>query len=166
MAAGASRCRLGLGTTVYVYLPRAETPATSERPALIRRSSVVHQGAVVPIVDDDHAVRATTASLLAALGYRVVEVSKGAEALDELESGGPVDALLTGVVMPGMTGPELARRALIVQPNLPVVFISGYSDPDALSGTGGFVHPVRKPTRPEELMEQLEAAMNGASIAA
>jgi signal transduction histidine kinase/ActR/RegA family two-component response regulator len=157
---------LGQGTAVYVYLPRAGTTAASDLPALIRRAGVVHQGAVVLVVDDDHAVRATLASLLAALGYRVVEVSNGAEALDELESGGPVDVLLTDVVMPGMTGPELARRAVIVQPNLPVVFISGYSDPDALSGTGGIVHLVRKPARPEELVEQLEAAMNGANMAA
>jgi CheY-like chemotaxis protein len=117
----------------------------------------------VLVVDDDHGVRATTAALLAELGYGVLEAGSGAEALVVLEEEQPIDLLLTDVVMPGMTGPELARRARQEFPNLPIVFISGYSDPNALSGTGGLVHLVRKPARPEVLVEKIEDALAGAA---
>ncbi|MGH7155499.1 MAG: response regulator, partial [Acetobacteraceae bacterium] len=156
--------RRGDGTTVHVYLPRAGSIPVSGPLAQARRAPMaVRADAMVLVVDDDHAVRTTTASLLAELGYRVLEAGSGAEALDELENGDPADVLLTDVVMPGMTGPELARRARMLHPHLPIVFISGYSDPDALLGAEGFVHLVRKPARPEDLVEKLELALSEAA---
>ena len=151
--------RPGCGTSVHVYLPRAA--AGTVRPVELPRRQ--RAGPVSPacvlVVDDDHAVRATTAALLAELGYFVLEAGGGPEALVVLEEEQPINLLLTDVVMPGMTGPELARRARQAFPDLPVVFISGYSDPDALSGAAGFVHLVRKPARPEELVEKIESAL-------
>ncbi|HEX5326464.1 MAG TPA: response regulator, partial [Acetobacteraceae bacterium] len=149
----------GEGTAVLVYLPRAGSNARGivERPR--RRRALPVSPATVLVVDDDHAVRATTAALLAELGYGVLEAGSGDEALLVLAEEQPIELLLTDVVMPGMTGPELARRAHSEHPRLPVVFISGYSDPDALSGAAGFVHLVRKPARPEDLVEKIEAAL-------
>ncbi|HSU05782.1 MAG TPA: response regulator, partial [Acetobacteraceae bacterium] len=149
----------GAGTAVHVYLPHADPNALRlpDRPR--REPTAPVSAACVLVVDDDHAVRATTAALLAALGYGVMEAGSGTDALVVLEEEQPIHVLLTDVVMPGMTGPELARRARQQFPNLPVVFISGYSDPDALSGAGGFVHLVRKPARPEDLVEKIESAL-------
>ncbi len=151
--------RPGHGTTVRVYLPRAAPGAARVAEPRRREASAPVSSACVLVVDDDHAVRTTTAALLATLGYGVLEAGSGTEALAVLEEEQPINLLLTDVVMPGMTGPELARRARQQFPNLPVVFISGYSDPDALSGAGGFVYLVRKPARPEDLVAKIEAAL-------
>ena len=60
------------------------------------------------VVDDDQAVRATTAAPLAEMGYHVLESGRGAEVVEVLEEEQPIHVLLTDVAMPGMTGPELA----------------------------------------------------------
>ncbi len=153
----------GQGTAVHVYLPRATTDAVRlpELPARTPGDAV--SAACVLVVDDDHAVRATTAALLAEMGYHVLEAGDGSEAMEVLEEEQPIHVLLTDVVMPGMTGPELARRARQKFPHLAVVFISGYSDPDALSGSGGLVYLVRKPARPQDLVERIETALHSQS---
>ncbi len=153
----------GQGTALHVYLPRATTDAVRlpELPARTPGDAVT--AACVLVVDDDHAVRATTAALLAEIGYHVLEAGDGGEAMEVLEEEQPIHLLLTDVVMPGMTGPELARRARQKFPHLAVVFISGYSDPDALSGSGGLVYLVRKPARPQDLVEKIETALHSQS---
>ncbi len=150
--------RPGAGTAVFVFLPAAATQA--ERPDRQPRNSGDVTPAHVLVVDDDHAVRATTAALLSELGYDVYEASGGDDALDALECEPPIDLMLTDVVMPGMTGPELARQARLRYPHLPVVFISGYSDPNSLSGAEGFTDLVRKPARPEVLVQAIESALS------
>ena len=150
----------GQGTAVHVYLPRATTGAVRSPEPPVRATDDAVSAACVLVVDDDHAVRATTAALLAEMGYHVLEAGSGGEALEVLEEEQPIHVLLTDVVMPGMTGPELARLARQRFPNLAVVFITGYSDPDALSGTGGLVYLVRKPARPQDLVEKIEAALH------
>jgi CheY-like chemotaxis protein len=153
----------GQGTAVHVYLPPAPTGAVRSPDPPVRAPGDAVSAACVLVVDDDHAVRATTAALLAEVGYHVLEAGSGSEAMDVLEEEQPIHVLLTDVVMPGMTGPELARRARQQFSNLAVVFISGYSDPDALSGTGGLVYLVRKPARPQDLVEKIEIALHSHS---
>ncbi len=99
----------GVGTTVHVYLPPAagHVEQTERRGAEHSEITPAH----ILVVDDDEAVRTTTAALLSQIGYDVYEASNGAEALDALDCEPPVDVLLTDVVMPGMSGPDLARRA-------------------------------------------------------
>ncbi|HKD76902.1 MAG TPA: response regulator, partial [Ktedonobacterales bacterium] len=129
---------------------------------------VMHQArrgsAKVLLVDDDDAVRIITTDLLIGLGYTVKEAANGATALELLDRGAQVDVLLTDVVMPGMSGPELARRVRAMRPGLPIVFISGYSEPDGLA-EGSLGHLVRKPFRVAQLQEQLEAAIEQARTA-
>jgi len=153
----------GQGTAVHVYLPPATTEAVRSPDPPVRAPGDAVSAACVLVVDDDHAVRATTAALLAEVGYHVLEAGNGGEAMEVLEEEQPIHVLLTDVVMPGMTGPELARWGRQRFPNLAVVFISGYSDPDALSGTGGFVYLVRKPARPQDLVEKIETALHSQS---
>ena len=149
----------GAGTTVSVYLPCATVPI--ERPAA-RIGGGNEQGsshAAILVVDDDDAVRATTADILAGLGYAVLQAADGSAALELLGRSAAVDVLLTDVVMSGMSGPELARQARTSRPQLPIVFISGYADP---AGIAGDVRPhrlVRKPFRPTDLRDQIEAAL-------
>jgi signal transduction histidine kinase len=149
----------GRGTTVSVFLPRAVSRA--ERPAArsVDAAEQKTSPAVVLAVDDDAAVRTTTADILKGLGYSVLQAASGEAALELLQQDGMIDVLLTDVVMMGMSGPELARRARLSQPRLPVVFISGYADPAGIA-EDVLLHPlVRKPFRPPDLRAQIEAAL-------
>ena len=82
----------------------------------------------VLVVEDDEDVRAYTVGILRELGYRVIEAYDGATALKLLERGDlTINLLLTDVVMPLMSGSELADRARLLLPDLKVLFISGYT---------------------------------------
>jgi signal transduction histidine kinase len=149
----------GKGTTVSVFLPRAKIE--NRRPAA-RPAEASQQGtsqALVLAVDDDDAVRTTTADILKGLGYSVVQAASGEAALELLDQHGMIDVLLTDVVMPGMSGAELARRARTSHPRLPIVFISGYADPEGIAGDTLLHRLVRKPFRPSDLRRQVEAAI-------
>jgi CheY-like chemotaxis protein len=150
----------GKGTAISVFLPRAMAPAEradarSTEPSEQRRIS----RAVVLVVDDDEAVRATTADILTSLGYDVLQAASGDAALAVLINGSVIDVLLTDVVMTGMSGPELARRARALQPLMPIVFISGYADLAGSEGDQRLHQLVRKPFRPADLRAQIEAAL-------
>ena len=149
----------GKGTTVSVFLPRAKIE--NRRPAA-RPAEASQQGtsqALVLAVDDDDAVRTTTADILKGLGYSVVQAASGEAALELLDQDGMIDVLLTDVVMPGMSGAELARRARTSHPRLPIVFISGYADTEGIAGDTLLHRLVRKPFRPSDLRRQVEAAI-------
>ncbi len=151
------------GTTVHVYLPRAA--AMAARPAVPPPSSFVGGTARVLLVDDDDAVRDTTAVTLERLGYVVIQADGAAAALRILDAASDVHLLLTDVAMPGVSGPELARQAMRLRPGLPVVFISGFADPEQLAGEAGMQRLVRKPFRAAALAAQIERALAEASVA-
>ena len=111
------------------------------------------------IVDDDDAVRRTTAEILTGLGYAVVQAASGRAALQLLDENGMIEVLLTDVVMTGMSGPDLARQARVAHPYLAIVFISGYADPAGVGGDGRSYRLIRKPFRPLDLRRQIEAAL-------
>jgi GAF domain-containing protein/anti-sigma regulatory factor (Ser/Thr protein kinase) len=122
----------GRGTTVRVTLP---LPAGSEPPA--------QPAAVLPrrplrilLVDDEEEVRNALAEMLASRGHRVLTAGGGAEALRRLEEDSGVDLLLTDLVMPGMTGWELAGAASARRPGLPVGVVTGWGDvPESTPGS-------------------------------
>jgi signal transduction histidine kinase len=120
----------GQGTTVSLFFPIAPPltaapvvpPASGPARAAARRARIL-------LVEDEAAVRETTAQMLDRAGYDVIVAATPEAALacfQQRPSG--VDLLLTDVVMPGMQGPELAERLLAKRPELPVVFVSGYSE--------------------------------------
>jgi CheY-like chemotaxis protein len=113
----------------------------------------------VLLVDDDPLVRETTAAVLRDFGYQVREASGGAEALDLLRRDERIEVLLTDVVMPGMNGAELVRRALDARPGLAVLFMSGYAAPEEITGALRRHRLVRKPFLPADLATQIEAAL-------
>jgi signal transduction histidine kinase len=151
----------GKGTSVSVLLPRAATPpqpAPSQPAGTIEARS---SRATILLVDDDDAVRATTADVLYGLGYKVLQASGGREAIDVLHADNMIDVLLTDVVMPGMSGTALARHVRATWPKLPVVFISGYAEPEDIAGEH-LGRLVRKPFNVLDLRKQIEDAIDEA----
>lgn len=106
------------------------------------------------MAEDDPAVRESTVDMLSELGYRVLKAVDGQSALNVLESGVPVDLLFSDVVMPGpVTAPELAREARRAQPDIAVLFTSGYTQ-NAIIHHGRVdpgVELLSKPYRREQL---------------
>lgn len=87
-------------------------------------------GKVVLLVDDQKLIRLGATAMLEDAGYEVIEAESAAQALSLLESGKPLDVLVTDYAMPGMSGAALARAARILRPDLPVLLITGYSVED------------------------------------
>jgi CheY-like chemotaxis protein len=120
----------GQGTTVKIYLPRllSEPSGEEEEPRVTAGFETSPRQDTILVVEDDDDVRAYTVDCLRDLGYRVLEAHDGPSALRLLErQEDPVDLLFTDVVMPGMSGRELADEARKVQPDLRVLFTSGYT---------------------------------------
>jgi CheY-like chemotaxis protein len=112
----------------------------------------------VLVVDDDPAVREVTSSLLAQLGYRVIEAGSGGAALEVLDRHEDIDVLVVDFAMPGMNGAEVAREAKVRRPSLPVLFVTGYADTAVLSDPGE-EGVLRKPFREDELAAKLRAVL-------
>ncbi|HZM50687.1 MAG TPA: response regulator [Vicinamibacteria bacterium] len=116
----------GHGTTFKIHLPRVDQAPErlSPRPG----QAAAGQGTeTVLLVEDEDALRALLREVLESLGYRVLEAGLGAEALRiAREHRGPIHVLLTDLVMPQMTGRELADRLSCLRPDLKVLFMSGY----------------------------------------
>jgi len=116
----------GRGTTFKIHLPRVDQPAEplSPRPGQVTG----HGTETVLLVEDEGSVRALLREVLESLGYRVLEAGQGADALRVAqEHPGPIHLLLTDLVMPQMTGCELADRLCRLRPHLKVLFMSGYA---------------------------------------
>ncbi|MEP0846853.1 MAG: PAS domain S-box protein [Phycisphaerae bacterium] len=121
----------GAGSTFRICLPACdEPPVPAAMPAL--RSSRQGTEAIL-LVEDEPLIREVACGALRALGYTVLEAGSGAEALSVLrERGGPVELLVTDVVMPKMSGPELAADVRRQYPGARVLYLTGYA-PDMLS---------------------------------
>jgi two-component system cell cycle sensor histidine kinase/response regulator CckA len=144
----------GQGTVFRLFFPRvsAETPR-AEEPSPAAREPLPSRGTVL-VVEDEERVRRLTCRILEHYGYGVVEAADGPQALDLLRQNSPrVDALISDVVMPGMSGPDLAARARTERPDLPVLLLSGFTA-DELPGDvpqGSRQAFLQKPFSPEAL---------------
>ena len=119
---------VGRGTSFSVHFPRdAATRVPKRTPPPSRL--VVTGTETILLVEDADGVRAVARRILTRAGYHVVAASGGAEALALVaQHTGPLDLLLTDVVMPGISGPELARQIVALRPGLKVLCMSGYTD--------------------------------------
>ncbi len=119
----------GLGTTVKVYLPRSRETG---KPAPDRgevESGNPKLDARILLVEDNDEFRASTCEILASLGYAVSAARNGEQALAALEaSTAPIDLLITDVIMPGLSGVDLARRVREKIVTVPILFISAFND--------------------------------------
>src|SRR5215469_9281023 len=119
----------GEGTRFKIYLPAVQEPAEGPESAQRTRVEPLGGGETVLLVEDEDMVRNVTALLLESLGYRVLEAANGQQAMRLFEtSSEKIDLLITDVVMPDMTGQEVAEALLARDPSLTVIFQSGYTD--------------------------------------
>jgi signal transduction histidine kinase/ActR/RegA family two-component response regulator len=119
---------VGKGTTVSIYLPRTESAAEAVRlhPAVQRSEGEAHvPGARILLVEDDPRVRAATVGALEDLDYDPVACASGAEAIKVFESR-EFDLVISDVIMPEMTGPELIRHLKSTHGDFAVLFVTGY----------------------------------------
>jgi two-component system cell cycle sensor histidine kinase/response regulator CckA len=117
----------GLGSTFKVYLPRVAESVRQSGPG-DAGTAPARGSETILLVEDEESLRTLTRTMLEQDGYTVLEASRGNEAIEIARlHGGPIDLLLTDIVMPGMNGHEVARSLAQVRPGIKVVYMSGYS---------------------------------------
>lgn len=119
---------VGRGTRAELWLPVANGATVVAAPDAQPEASVSKRRLTLLFVDDDFLISLSTAALLEDLGHDVIKASSGAAALDVLNSGKPIDLLITDYAMPGMTGVQLAEAARKLRPDLPILLATGYAD--------------------------------------
>jgi PAS domain S-box-containing protein len=146
----------GAGTTVTLLLPRAVTPASG---ATEGRAPAASSGSeTILLIEDDDAVREIARRVLVRAGYAVVSARYGSEALELAEDDPTIAAVLSDVVMPGLSGPEVVARLQASRPELAAVFMSGYA-PESEGPLGG-AELVRKPFTAPQLLDALRRALD------
>jgi CheY-like chemotaxis protein len=153
----------GRGTTFKIYLPQAEPPAQTfvaplDAPGLPRGTETIL------LVEDDQALREMAATLLRRLGYTVFTAANGVEALSVKQQGncGHVDLLFTDVVMPHMSGKELADRVRMLFPHTKILFTSAYTE-NAVVNQGVLnkdMALLQKPFTPSALARRLREVLD------
>jgi PAS domain S-box-containing protein len=147
--------RVGAGAIFRILLPSSNK--ASSTPVPLRRDGVVRGSETVLLVEDDAAVRHLLAATLEQHGYRVLTAIHGLDALHQAgQTAQPIDLLITDVVMPELSGPELAQQLCRQRADLRVIFISGYTDDTLnshdLAAFGGIF--LQKPFLPYELVRK------------
>ena len=151
---------LGEGTTVTLFLPTTSDTVEEPQAWEPRRPSEREDQPVVLVAEDEPTIRALTKRMLSGQGYTVLTAASGIEALEISHSAKRIDVLLTDVIMPGMTGRELAATLSQERPGLPIVYMSGYSDQIVTSGVlDADILYLAKPFKPHELYELLSEAL-------
>jgi PAS domain S-box-containing protein len=119
---------LGKGTTFKIYLPRVDEPLEEIRKGVLK-DEFPSGNEMVLVVEDEEEVRKLILKILERQGYRILEASNGDDALLLHERhGSSIDLILVDVVMPGMSGSELAKRLMSLYPKMKVLYMSGYTD--------------------------------------
>jgi hypothetical protein len=152
---------VGLGSTFKVYLPRVDEERAVEPPE--RDKAPLRGNETILLVEDAEALRVMVREILEGAGYTVVECTGAQEAISRMASeAGRPRLLLTDVIMPKMSGPDLARALCAVRPELGVLFMSGYTD-EAIEGRGvlnaGALF-IQKPFTADALLRKVRAALD------
>ena len=155
---------VGQGTTVKLYLPRdqrGERPAAPEAMTEGEVTPVGAPGRIILVVEDEDALRAVSVETLRELGYTVRHAHDGPAALAVLQEIGSVDLLFTDIIMPGMNGRELADAAVKLQPNLKVLYTTGYTRTAVVNNgvVDAGVSLLSKPFTVEQLATRVYAAL-------
>lgn len=153
---------VGLGTIVKLYLPRAKGDVHTESPERAAPLRQYGRRETILLVEDDPDLRVYLTELLQDLNFVVHPASGADEALEYMGSGGTLDLLLTDVVMPGMNGRQLAENVRQALPEVPVLFMTGYSR-NVLIREGRLdqrLDVIHKPLSQTELGERVRAALD------
>ncbi len=157
---------LGRGTTFKVYLPRVE--GLVAEPETIGTASSLSGSEAILLVEDDEMVRELTRDILRKNGYTVLEAQDGDEALRiSREYDRPIHLMLADVVMPQMSGPQLAEQITPYQSNVKVLYMSGYTD-NAIHHHGVLdpgVNFIEKPFAVEALLQRIRQVLDLESLA-
>ena len=158
--------QLGQGTTFRVYVPRFAGDVTTQK---VVEEEVPSGSETVMLVEDEEAVRRVTEEMLRSAGYTVLAAADGSDALRQIESYPEVvDLLISDVVMPGMSGPQLADRVSKMRPDTRLLFVSGHTQ-DAIGHHGildeGLAF-LRKPFSMEVLLTKVREVLGGEGQAA
>ena len=154
----------GRGTTVKVYLPRVRDAGDAPRASAPVATEVLGGDETVLLVEDAAPVRTLARRSLEVRGYRVLDAADGPTALElSARHGGRIDILVTDVVMPGMSGRELAQRLAPERPGMKVLYTSGYTD-DTMVRQGVLTAGVaflQKPFVPDTLARKVREVLDG-----
>ena len=159
----------GQGTAVKIYLPRLFGPEGEPEAASVRTKAVPHNELqhTVLLVEDDERVRQFALEALRELGYRVIEADGAARALPRLQDELQIDLLLTDIVMPEVNGRQLAEQAVRIRPNLPVLYMTGFTRNAVVHN--GMLDPgvnfLPKPFTIDQLAVKVREAIQGAKQA-
>ena len=155
---------VGIGTTFHLLLPAVDEPVAElaePTPATARTSG--RSGETILLVEDEAAIREVARRILGREGYQVIVAGTGAEALDLAgRHAGPVELLMTDVVMPRMPGKEVAARLRATRPEIRVLYVSGYAQP--VLATTGTVEPgitlLQKPFTESALLDAVRRVLD------
>ena len=155
--------RVGRGTRIDLYLPWALHDVATPLPE-VKATAVAGGTETLLLVEDEDAVRGLAVRILSEYGYTVLSAANGKDALQALrEAENTVDLMVTDVVMPGMGGAELAQKTRRLQPDVPILFVSGYADPEDRIGST-LAHRaafLRKPFSPADLARAVRDLLDG-----
>jgi PAS domain S-box-containing protein len=149
---------LGQGSLFEIYLPAVEAaplPATDPVP----QDAAAHGDETILVVEDERLVQAMIIETLSDCGFRVLAARDGTEACRVAASCDALRLLITDVVLPGMSGVEVARQVLLKQPAARVLYISGYSDHQFAAATF-----LKKPFGPEDLARKVRVVLDFAPV--
>lgn len=158
---------VGVGTSVKIYLPRYlgdALPGESENPNDGTRVGSASE--VIMVVEDDDRVRNMSVEALRELGYTVIEAGRPADAIRMFDAGQQIDLLFTDVVMPEMSGRQLADHLLTMKPDLKVLFTTGYTR-NAIVHNGVLdsgTQLLSKPFTVDDLAAKVRSILDGHSV--
>jgi two-component system cell cycle sensor histidine kinase/response regulator CckA len=161
--------RAAKGSTFTIYLPRIEETGDSA-PLVIPENGTQRRGTEnILLVEDDASVREVAREMLSGQGYQVLEAADGQQALQQFERcQGSIDVLLTDLIMPHMSGQELAQRMKLKRPGLKVIYMSGYTE-DMITAHGALTDHVvflEKPFSAETLQRKVRQILSESAVPA
>jgi two-component system, cell cycle sensor histidine kinase and response regulator CckA len=153
---------VGKGSTFKIFLPRVDEQAEAYRAEPGQATAAARGSATILLAEDADEVRALASEILEYSGYEVLSATTGAEALSLCETNkSPIHLLLTDVIMPEMSGPELAQQLQRLHPEMRVLYMSGYTQ-DAIVDHGVLregTHFLQKPFTPDSLAAKVREAL-------
>ena len=150
--------RVGVGTEVHLFLPRAMPGAATLEPARAPAAAEADGGRVL-VADDDPGVREITGQMLRQCGFAVTEAAGGQAALDALEQDEGYELIVIDLAMPGLSGTETVARARRRWPGLRVLYMTGYADAAYTDPDTGGDTLLKKPFRLHELQDAVRDAL-------
>jgi CheY-like chemotaxis protein len=150
----------GRGTKITVLLPRTNRPIGTDQPASAAPARAGN-GETILFVEDEPSLRAVNQRILTGGGYRVLVAQDGLEALEVAGRSGHLDLLVTDVMMPHMSGPDLAEQLRVTRPGLPVIYLSGYAEPilNLRNALPAGITLLTKPVVADQLLDTVRGAL-------